>query len=181
MSPSRSSRPSRARRTNVPASGVIVRPATLADLDSIVGFRMALLDAERESPVYGRRREDAEARARRKTPMFLASGREITWIAEQGKRPIGMLRCMERRGSPLLRPARFGYIASVYVDPAFRRRGVLTQLVDAATTWCRARGLTEMRLHATIENAAATAAWDHLGFAPVEVLHRREIRPAPGT
>jgi GNAT superfamily N-acetyltransferase len=158
-----------------------VRPATIQDIETIVRFRLALLKAHADNPIYGRLREDAPDRARRTTPLFLASGREITWIAVNGKQPVGMLRCIEGRGSPLLRPARFGYIASVYVAEGHRRKGVLTQLVDAATTWCRARGLTEIRLHSTPENATANVAWERLGFPTVELLRRREVRPLPGT
>jgi GNAT superfamily N-acetyltransferase len=158
-----------------------VRPATIQDIETIVRFRLALLKEHADNPIYGRLREDATERARRTTPLFLASGREITWIAVHGKQPVGMLRCIEGRGSPLLRPARFGYIASVYVAKGHRRKGVLTQLVEAATTWCRARGLTEIRLHSTPENATANAAWERLGFPTVELLRRREVRPVPGT
>jgi GNAT superfamily N-acetyltransferase len=159
---------------------VIVRPAGLLDIETIVRFRIALLKEHAANPIYGRLRADAAERAHRTTPMYLASGREITWIAMDGKTPVGMLRCIEGRGSPLLRPARFGYIASVFVSQSHRRRGILHQLVDAATIWCRNRGITEMRLHSTPENEAANVAWERLGFGTVEYLRRREILIAPG-
>jgi GNAT superfamily N-acetyltransferase len=158
----------------------VIRPANLHDIGTIVRFRIALLKEHADNPIYGRLRQDAEERAQRTTPLFLASGREITLVAMLGKQPVGMLRCIEGRGSPLLRPARFGYIASVYVVEPQRRKGILTQLVDAAATWCRARGLTEMRLHSTPENVHANAAWERLGFPTVEYLRRRDLRPLTG-
>lgn len=158
-----------------------MRPASLHDIETIVQFRIALLKEHAQNPIYGRLRGDAADRARRTTPMYLSSGREITWIAMDGKTPVGMLRCIEGRGSPLLRPARFGYIASVFVVASHRRRGILHQLVDAATVWCRNRGITEMRLHSTPENAAANVAWERLGFGTVEYLRRREVVLAPGS
>lgn len=167
----------RSRRKPDPTA-ISVRPASLADLDVIVRFRLGLLREHRGHPIYGRLRADAEARARRTTPFHLASGREITYVALEGRTPVGMLRCIEAKGSPLLVPRRFAYIASVYVERTHRRRGILTRLIDAASTWARARGLTEIRLHSTPENGAANAAWDRFGFEPVEYLRRRELGPA---
>lgn len=167
-------------RRGAPPNAIWVRPAALADLDTIVRFRLALLKEHASHPIYGRLRDDAEARLRRSTPLHLASGREITYLAVAGRTPVGMLRCLEARGSALLVPARYAYIASTFVARTHRRRGVLRRLVDAAVVWARARGLTELRLHSTPENAQASAAWDQLGFAPVEHLRRRDVGRAPG-
>jgi len=86
-----------------------------------------------------------------------------------------MLRCLESKGSPLLFPSKFAYIAAAYVARTHRRRGILKKLVDAAMTWVRARGLTEVRLHCVPENGSANAAWASFGFETVEVLRRRDI------
>jgi len=140
---------------------------------------MALLREHGRHAIYGRLREDAEQRARRSTPLHLASGREITYLAFDGRNPVGMLRCMEAKGSPLLVPTRYAYIASVYVMKTHRRRGMLKRLVEAALTWARARGLTEIRLHCTSDNEA-NAVWEKFGFGTVEYLRRREIGRPPG-
>jgi ribosomal protein S18 acetylase RimI-like enzyme len=145
----------------------------------ILQFRLELLKEHDRHPIYGRVRDDAPARAKRTTPLHLASGREITYVACEGRTPVGMLRCIEARGSPLLHPARYAYIASVFVARSHRRRGILKRLLDAAITWARARGLTEVRLHSTPENAAANAVWDKYGFRTVEFLRRREISRDP--
>ena len=161
-------------------NAIWIRPAALADLDTIVRFRLALLKEQASNPIYGRMRDDAETRVRRTTPLYLASGREITYLAVDGRTPVGLLRCIEARGSALLVPARYAYIASTYVARTHRRRGILKRLVDAAVVWARARELTELRLHSTPENAQANAAWEKLGFPAVELLRRREVGRAPG-
>jgi ribosomal protein S18 acetylase RimI-like enzyme len=125
-------------------------------------------------------RDDADARTRRSTALHLASGREITYLGIEGRTPVGMLRCIEARGSALLLPARYAYIASAYVVRTHRRRGILRRLVDAATIWARSRGISELRLHSTPDNAQANAVWEKLGFPAVEYLRRREISRAPG-
>lgn len=167
-------------RRKVPPNTLWIKPASLADADTIVRFRLALLEEQARHPIYGRRREDVDARLRRSTPLHLASGREITYLAVEGRTPVGMLRCMEARGSALLAPARYAYIASTYVIRSHRRRGILRRLVDAAAVWARARGLNEFRVHATPDNPQAAAAWEKLGFPVVEVMRRREITRSPG-
>ena len=80
---------------------------------------------------------------------------------------------------PLLEPARYGYVASVYVRPTARRGGVLHLLMDAAEQWCREHGLDEVRLHNASDNPLANAAWDALGFQIAEHLRVRSLPDAP--
>ena len=59
--------------------------------------------------------------------------------------------------------------------PKAREQGVLSALLAAADTWCRERGLDEMRLHNAADNPLANAAWDALGFEVVEHLRVRPL------
>lgn len=155
-----------------------IRRATPADLDVVVELRLTLLRAHRGNPVYGRLRPDVRRRARRLFAAQLANEEEVTFLAEQAGNVVGILRCTIGRSSPLLEPAHFGYVASVYVRPAARRAGVLTTLLAEAESWCRARGVAELRLHNAADNPLANAAWDALGFAVVEHLR---VRPLAST
>lgn len=169
-----------------PRSGWVVRAATPDDLEVVLAFRLALLREHAGNPVYGRLRADAPERARRLFAAQLEASGEVTLLAEpgaggsgrRGNGVVGVLRCIESRGSPLLDPPRYGYVASVYVAPEARRHGVLRHLLDAAAAWCDARGLDEMRLHAAADNPVGNAAWEALGFGVVEHLRTRRVRPA---
>jgi ribosomal protein S18 acetylase RimI-like enzyme len=152
-----------------------IRRATPADLDVVVELRLALLRTHRDNPVYGRLRPDARRRARRLFAAQLANEEEVTFLAERSGVVVGILRSMIGRSSPLLEPAHFGYVASVYVRPAARRAGVLTALLAEAESWCRARGVSELRLHNAADNPLANATWDALGFAVVEYLRVRPL------
>lgn len=88
---------------------------------------------------------------------------------------MGILRCAEIEGTPLLLPERYAYVSSAYVIPQWRRMGVLRQLVAAAEDWAARRGLTEMRLSAACDSQTALAAWQALGFLPAEQLHVRQL------
>lgn len=147
---------------------VIVRCATSNDLDAVVALRLALLREYPEHPIYGRLRGDAEERARPIFAQQLEAEHEIIILAELAGKAIGLLRCVETSASPLLMPEKYCYVSSVYVQPEYRRQGVLQELFHRARTWCQERGLTEMRLHNVGARQSAAAAWDALGFEVVE-------------
>jgi ribosomal protein S18 acetylase RimI-like enzyme len=157
------------------ARGLRVRPATEDDLEIVTALRLALMREHSASAIYGRTRHDIGARARRLYLAQLRADDQVTLLAERRGEVVGVLRCLHSAGHPLLLPAAYGYISSVYVRPAARRTGVLRALLDEATRWCRARGLTEMRLHSAAEMPVSNAAWEGLGFGVVEHLRMRRI------
>ena len=157
------------------ARGLAIRHASERDLDVVTALRLALLHEHRSNPVYGRLRHDVRARARRLYLSQLRSPHEVTLLADRGAETVGILRCIQSSGHPLLLPPTYAYVSSVYVRPAARRAGVLRALVDAAVDWCRERGITEMRLHNAADNPLSNAAWEALGFSVVEHLRMRPL------
>jgi ribosomal protein S18 acetylase RimI-like enzyme len=165
----------------VPASdglpSITVRRAGQADIVAILALRMALLREHAHNAIYGRLRHDAEMRAAKLFAAQLQSPNEVLFLADVGDETVGVLRCIHSSGSPLLDPAQYAYVSSVYVVPAARERGVLRALMTAAEQWCADRGLEEMRLHNAADNPLANAAWEALGFEVVEHLRVRSLRP----
>ena len=152
-----------------------VRPATAADLETVVALRLALLREECQAPSYGRVRPGAARRARQLYRAQLESPAEVTLLAEQDGVALGILRCAESAGHPLLEPDHYAYVSSVYVVPAARRSGLVRALLRRAGQWCRDRNLVEMRLHNAADSAVANAAWEALGFTVVEHLRVRRV------
>jgi ribosomal protein S18 acetylase RimI-like enzyme len=146
----------------------------------VLRLRFALLREQASNPLYNRVHPDAERRARRLFAAQLSSPNERVILAEQGEEPIGVLRCAEIEGSPLLLPERYAYVSSAYVLPEWRRMGVLRQLLAAAAEWAARRGLTEMRLSAACDSPTALAAWRALGFVAAEQLHVRPLERSDG-
>ncbi len=161
------------------SDAVTVRAAGPRDLDAVVALRLALLREHPDHPVYGRLRRDVLDRARELFAHQLRSSMEVIFLAERDAEVIGVLRCMESVGSPLLEPARYAYVSSVYVRPEARRTGVLRALLEAADRWSRGRGLYQMRLHNVAGSAAAEGAWSALGFAVVEQVRVRDLDRSP--
>lgn len=156
---------------------MLVRRATVNDLDAVVRLRVALLREYADHPVYGRLRKDAELRARPVFAAQLASDSEAIFLADADGHAVGLLRCVDTPASPLLLPERYCYVSSVYVEPTHREHGVLRALLARARDWCEQRGLTEMRLHNVGTNAGAAAAWDALGFEVVEQVRLLRFEP----
>jgi ribosomal protein S18 acetylase RimI-like enzyme len=156
---------------------IVVRRAGQIDLDAILALRMALLREHSHNAIYGRLRPDAEPRAAKLFAAQLQSPNEVLFLADVSGQPVGVLRCIHSSGSPLLDPAQYAYVSSVYVLPAAREQGVLRALLTAAEQWCADRGLEEMRLHNAADNPLANAAWEALGFEVVEHLRVRSLRP----
>jgi GNAT superfamily N-acetyltransferase len=145
------------------------------DLDAVVALRLALLREHPDHPIYGRLRADASERARGLFAAQLRSTMEVILLAELNGEIVGVLRCVESIGSPLLEPARYAYVSSAYVRPDIRRRGVLRALLAAADRWARTRGLDQMRLHNISGSTAAEGAWSALGFSVVEQVRVRDL------
>jgi GNAT superfamily N-acetyltransferase len=158
-----------------------VRSATLDDLDAIVELRLALLREYADHPFYAHLRPDVRLRAYELYRTQLSSPYEIIFIAERSRHAVGVLRCVETATSPVLLPERYCYVSSAYVALGERKKGVLRALIAAAETWCRERGLTEMRLHNSSRSGDARAAWSALGFDVVEEVRRREVSAKNGT
>lgn len=155
--------------------GLVVRSAKDDDVETIVALRLQLLAEESRSPLFANPRRDAEEQARTLTRAQLASRSDVIFLAEHEGTAVGLLRCAVSHAARLVRPSRYGFITSVFVVPAFRRHGVLRALVSEAEGWCRSRGLHELRLHCTVENAEGNAAWESLGYEAAEVVRRRTL------
>ena len=159
---------------------VRVRQASVRDLDDVLALRLALLREHPDHPIYGRLRRDVDARARELFASQLRSTMEAIFLADLASEVVGVLRCVESIGSPLLEPARYAYVSSVYVRPEHRRRGVLRALLQAAEQWSASRALGQMRLHNVHGSVQAEAAWEALGFRIVEQVRVRELAPDKG-
>ena len=154
-----------------------VRRAAIADLDTVVALRLSLLREYADHPIYGRLHPEAETRAR---PVFLQqlqSPDQAIFLAAYDGHIAGIARCVDSKGSPLLLPDRYCYVTSAYVKPEHRRYGVLSALMREIEGWSKQRGLTEMRLHNSTQNAATRSAWARLGFEINEEVRLKRITP----
>jgi GNAT superfamily N-acetyltransferase len=156
-------------------AGVLVRRATIRDLDAVTALRVAMLREEAGNPLFAHPHPDATRRALRLTRSQLATPGQVLLVATRGDAIIGVLRCRAVRRTPLVTGSRQAVVTTAYVVPSERRTGVLRALLDAADRWCRQRRLSGMRLHCALGNDVGRKTWESLGFQPAELLYLRRV------
>ncbi len=153
--------------TTLPAYAV--RPAGEDDLAAVTDCRRRwvseLVEGAAGDPDFEARMADWWRRM---------ADRRQTWLACSGERAIGMaaLVVFERMpalGSPT---ASWGYVSQVWVDPAYRRIGVATALMDKLVAWAHEQGLVRLVLNPSELSRPMYAA---LGFRPADELLRLDL------
>jgi len=141
---------------------LIIRPAKMDDVDALVRFSAAMaLETE------GRRLD--ETRLRQGTQAVLDSpARGFYTVAELTDRSprvvVGQLLVTFEWSD--WRNATFWWIQSVYVDAAWRRRGVYRRMHEAILELAKKRGdVCGVRLYVERENTVAQATYARVGLA----------------
>jgi len=67
-----------------------------------------------------------------------------------------------------------GFIHDVLVDPAARRSGVGTRLIETAAAWLATRGVARVMLWTAAKNEEAQCLFEHLGFRRTMIEMTRE-------
>jgi ribosomal protein S18 acetylase RimI-like enzyme len=133
-----------------------IRPATLADADTLVRFNAAMaLETERirlDPAVLG-----PGVRAVLEDP---ARGRYF--VAESDGRVVGQLLVTYEWSD--WRNGNIWWLQSVYVDPPHRRRGVFRALYRHAEALARAQGAVAIRLYVHHDNRPAQDTYRRLGM-----------------
>jgi GNAT superfamily N-acetyltransferase len=151
-----------------------IRSISLADLDLICRHRREMFkDAGQSEEVLTALAEPFRQWAAPR----LADGRYFGFIAEESGEAVGGIGLMELDWPP--HPAhplasRRGYALNLFVDPAFRRRGIAQALLDASETEFRKRGLTYEVLHAT---AAGRPLYERNGWGATSEMGKSLTGP----
>ncbi|WP_286238926.1 GNAT family N-acetyltransferase [Neptuniibacter halophilus] len=68
-----------------------------------------------------------------------------------------------------------GVIFNLWIEPEYRRRGLGSELVAAASDWLRAQGATSAQVGWHPDNRAADLFWKQLGFRNYEVIAAKPL------
>ena len=156
--------------TSQPAEPVIVRPLTAADRTAWLAMRVALYS----EAAPGARAAELAA----EVDMMLARD---DWVAFAVEAPdgtlVGLIELFERNYAESCETSPVCYIEGLWVDAAWRRRGLARRLVEAGRDWARSRGRTEMASDVQITNLLSQTVHRRLGFAETErlVTYRQPI------
>lgn len=150
--------------------GMTVRRAGLRDLDTILEFQRAIVEAERpfDPTMAGGSIRYYDIAA------LLVSDQVLFAVAELDDRPVGCGFVRLEAAKPYLEHRVHGYLGLMYVDPAVRGCSVNGRIIEFLKQWCRSRGVRELRLEVYYGNAPARRAYEKAGFTP----HILEMRCA---
>jgi len=144
-----------------------IRQAGESDLDRLVAMRLALqTHMERRNPSLWRLSEVGRAQARDKLTRLLQDADTLVLVAEGvGGGVIGIVIGHVQRQVELL-PEIAGFIDTLFVEEAWRRRGVGTALVARLCRFFAQRNIEEVTLRYVIGNTEGEQFWTGLGFTP---------------
>jgi len=134
---------------------MIIRPATVDDVDTLIGLITALADFEKLPP------PDADARARLIDHGFGDRPKYEAWIAEWEGVPVGYSIMFETYSTFLARPTL--YLEDVFVLPDYRRRGIGKALLNNCFRLANERGCGRMEWTCLDWNTRAQDVYEGLG------------------
>ncbi len=146
-----------------PEAGMILRKGTEEDLELLISLRFSYLrdDLGRIVPETER---TVEAQLRRYLPEHLKSGDFQAFLAEEDGKiaACAFLVLWEIPANPSCPSGIRGTVFNVWTDPAFRRRGAATQVMNALIADARKSGATLLELSATRQGRPL---YEKLGFS----------------
>jgi ribosomal protein S18 acetylase RimI-like enzyme len=147
--------------TKLPEGSFSIRPAVVRDLDA-----MAAIDAVCFPAGIAYPREEIE---------FLLLNPTVIALVVECSGVIAGLAALERRRRTR-QAARYGELVTLEVLPEFRRESIGGALYQALETRLRNWGGSSMHLHVSVENAAAIAFYQSLGFRIVDRVSQYYLR-----
>ena len=149
-------------------SSINVRPATNADLDTLLLFEQGVIAAER--PFDPTIREGA---INYYDLRYMLSAPEIRlMVAELDGVLIGSGYARIEKGRHYLKHTHHAYLGFMYVVPEHRGKGINRLIIDALTNWAVTQNIYELRLDVYYDNHPAITAYEKADF----VKHLIEMR-----
>jgi ribosomal protein S18 acetylase RimI-like enzyme len=135
---------------------------SITDENALV-FRSIRLRALETDPTafgstYAREAEISDEQWLQRSIRWSSDG-SIGYLALNGENTCGLVACYTDE-----RDSSRAHVLSMWVDPAHRRVGVGTALIEGISAWAAARHLRELRLMVTNVNTGAIAFYERLGF-----------------
>ena len=151
---------------------IIIRKATLHDLDTLLVFEQGVITAERP---FDSTLNTGNINYYDIEKMITATDVELV-VAEFNAKLIGCGYARIENAKPYLKHGQHAYLGFMYVAPQHRGKGVNKKIMDALTNWIAAKNITELRLDVYQNNEAAIKAYEKVRFTKHMVEMRMEIK-----
>ena len=150
-------------------SDVHIRSAREADLQTLLQFEQGIIRAERP---YDHMLKPDPISYYDVAELIRSADAEVA-VAECDGQLVGSGYVKRKSSRHYLTPDWHAFIGFLYVDPAYRGRGINKLVLEHLYAWARDNDLPEVHLTVYPENASAVRAYEKAGFSPylLEMRH----------
>ena len=123
-------------------------------------------------------RPDADAQFQRWLCAVSEDPRALVFVAEEDGQVIGFLAALVETDVPIYACDEYAVVFALWVEPAQRRRGAATALLELAAREYAAMGIRQIRIRTAMANTPGRTLLERAGFSPATVDLLRELEPA---
>lgn len=147
---------------------IIIRKATLNDMETLLDFEQGVIKAERPFDVT---LKDGHIQYYDIHQLITAPHIELL-VAEQAGQLVGSGYARIENAKPYLKHEQRAYLGFMYVKPECRGQGINQLIIEGLKTWSRSQNITELQLEVYQENHGAIRAYEKTGFSKFMILMR---------
>lgn len=139
---------------------IITRPATVADLDTLLQFEQGVISSERP---FDPTLKEGHINYYNLNELITAPYIQLV-IAELNGEIIGSGYARIETSKIYLQHPQHAYLGFMYVLPQHRGKGINKLVINALKEWSVQQGITEFRLEVYFGNVPAIKAYEKVGF-----------------
>lgn len=150
---------------------IVIRKATLNDIEELLVFEQGIIDAERPMDITLKR----EKTHYYNLPYLIEDPDIELLVAEIDKELVscGYARIIKARAC--FQFEQFSYLGFMFTKSEYRGKGINKKIMDALYKWSLSRGVSEVRLEVYPSNAAAIRAYEKAGMEQCLVTMRIDL------
>jgi GNAT superfamily N-acetyltransferase len=150
---------------------IIIRPATLADMDTLLRFEQGVIIAERP---FDPTLKDEHINYYDLVGLIEHDDVELL-VAELNGTLIGSGYARIEESKIYLKHPKHAYLGFMYVEPEHRGKGVNKKIIAALKLWASAQNITECKLQVYYDNLPAIKAYEKIGFSKLMIKMRSDV------
>lgn len=158
---------------------VTIRPARAQDVEKLVALWMSMMDVHKGLDPAFRFSANIHQQCRHHMKRAIRDSRMCVRVAETPAGVVGYVLAHLSDRPPIYPVGQYGFISELFVQEAYRRRGIGRSLVDEVLAWFRSVGVTAVELLAAVNNTQGTVFWEAVGFRPFLTMYRLDLAPPP--
>ena len=150
---------------------IIIRPATLADMDTLLRFEQGVITAERP---FDPTLKDEHINYYDLVGLIERDDVELL-VAELDGKLIGSGYARIEESKIYLKHPKHAYLGFMYVEPEHRGKGFNQKIIPTLKAWASTQNVTEYRLQVYYDNLPAIKAYEKIGFSKLMIKMRSDV------